>query len=150
MLVLLGISIALNVLLFAGGFILYKQRDNLNDLLNKEVKKYTDLVRRFNKVNQKMHLYDYLLYDTNDMVAILCDIYNSEPTEEFVDVIFMCTSKLIDIAEEYRALQDNMTTGYYYTGDEEQDAKLLDGYELLEFEDLAPKPMIEIDEDWDI
>ena len=57
MLVLLGVSIALNVLLFVKGFILFKQCDNLNDLLAKEAKdnvilqskldKYDDIFKQY-------------------------------------------------------------------------------------------------------
>lgn len=51
MLVLLGVSIALNVLLFAKGFILFKQYNNLHDLLEKEAKDNVILQSKLNKID---------------------------------------------------------------------------------------------------
>lgn len=52
MLVLLGVSIALNVLLFAKGFTLFKQYDNLHDLLEKETKDNVVLQSKLNEYDE--------------------------------------------------------------------------------------------------
>lgn len=149
---MIWLGIVLGILICGIGavvFWFYMMKDIAQDELNELRNKYNESVQRFNEVNQKLHLYDYLLYDANDTIEILCNIYANEPTEELIDNIYMCTCKLIEIAGEYRALQDKMTTGYHYSGKEEEDAKLLDGYELIGYEDenLVPEPTIEIDED---
>lgn len=52
MLVLLGISIVLNILLFVKGFTLFKQCDNLNDLLAKEAKDNVILQSKLNEYDE--------------------------------------------------------------------------------------------------
>ncbi len=112
---------------------------------------YTKLVGKYNEVNQKLYLYDYLLYDATDTIAMLCNIYANEPTEESFNDIITCLDKFLEIAEEYKALNDKKTTGYIYSGNKEEDTKLLEGYKLSEeYEALMTmlsKPTIEIDED---
>jgi hypothetical protein len=70
------------------------------------------------KANQKAQLFDFLLCDT--MVAY----YSGEEVVSFQEII-----------NEHRALIGGETTGYVYTSDKEDQAKLLAGYKLIEVDE---------------
>jgi hypothetical protein len=147
------LCVVLGVLLLgvsALAFIFYAAADLTEDELVKVEDKYDKLVQRFNETNQKLHLYDYLLYDANDSVTVLCNSLGGNLFEDDnLDNMFSALDKIVEIANEYAALQDKKTIGYYYSGNKEEDARLLKGYELIKQEEPAPKPTMVIDEDWD-
>ena len=139
---LLGVSVL--------AFLFYASGEVTEDELVKAEDKYDKLVQRFNEVNQKLNLYDYLLYDANGSVTVLCNSFGGNPLEDDnLDNMFSALEKLIEIADEYEALQDKKTIGYYYSGIKAEDVRLLKGYELIKQEEPAPKSTMVIDEDWD-